>query len=402
MTLLGFMPLLEIYRDKDVAKWRGGGSDKEGVLTVPYPEYPPEIEEFFREVSQPWWCDYDYDTRDAQKLIEEKIDTADIDQIKTMLTYVARGERFCDGFWIRVLRSGKLIQIFRRLLDLWFKRFDFRSNLLIDQDNPILIQKAWRDHFAGESYWKEDKDGGKAYLGVLHGEDALTWNVFRSLQKEGPRGYQIISDFFSLSIVKTLLFWGCDVENQGEEQQRLNILIRVIDGQLKGTMTEPDLVVITEREVAFIECKLNISGGQSPWKAQSGSQDKQSGAFRRRKVYIEKAGLKELEGIEEWTKIYQILRQYMYAKCLAMGFGKRPVIIPLINEVDQDTLISFYAKVLNGQKNKSRVFREMATWQDLQTRIARSDLGSKEKILSKMHEALTASDRQCRPKMEQD
>jgi len=165
-----------------------------------------------------------------------------------------------------------------RIRELGLKHFDYRTNLIVDVDNPILIQKAWRDRFSGPSYWKEGKDGGKAYLGVQHGEDALTWNVFRGLQKEGPKGHKIISHVLGLSQIEKILFWGCDVESNGEEQQLLSILIRTTDGELKGTMTEPDLVIITTEEVTFVECKLNLNGCQSPWQARQTPPGQEGGS----------------------------------------------------------------------------------------------------------------------------
>lgn len=59
--------------------------------------------------------------------------------------------------------------------------YDFRNNLIIDKNNPILIQKAWRDRFSAESHWNAGY-GGEAYLSRKNSEDALTWNIFRSLQ----------------------------------------------------------------------------------------------------------------------------------------------------------------------------------------------------------------------------
>ena len=84
--------------------------------------------------------------------------------------------------------------------------------------------------------------------------------------------------------IEKLLFWGCDVESHGEEQQLLNILIRTTDGELQGTMTEPDMVVITASEVVLVECKLNLSGKQSPWKAQQGLPGREGGAEKRMEV----------------------------------------------------------------------------------------------------------------------
>jgi hypothetical protein len=40
---------------------------------------------------------------------------ADIQNIRTMLTYCVRGERFCDGHRDSILRSGHLVALLKRL-----------------------------------------------------------------------------------------------------------------------------------------------------------------------------------------------------------------------------------------------------------------------------------------------
>jgi len=136
-----------------------------------------------------------------------------------------------------------------------FKKHDYRGNLIVDKDNPILIQKAWRDRFSGEGHWREGY-GGQAYLSRPNSEDALAWNVFRTLQLSGERGLRVISDVFKIFEVDKMLFWGCDVEHHGEEQQLLNILIRTIDGKHRGTMTEPDLVIINNNRKRSCFCRM--------------------------------------------------------------------------------------------------------------------------------------------------
>jgi hypothetical protein len=274
-------------------------------------------------------------------------------------------------------------------------KYDLRRNLIADSDNPVLIQKAWRDHFAGESFWQPGKDGGKAYLGVAKSEDAMTWNVFRSLQLEGHSGLRVVADVLGISAVETVLFWGCDVEKQSDIQQLLNILIRTIDGQLKGTMTEPDLVFVTEGEVVFVECKLNLNSNQSPWKAQRGSRDEDSGAARRMRSYI-KAGFVELEGLKNWEEIYQLIRQYIYATRMADVLQKQPVVVPVINAEHSEFLDTVYSIVQKCPLNKGGMFRNLITWQDISARVASSGLKCATRVVKKMAEALESSKKKRR------
>ena len=46
---------------------------------------------------------------------EAFIASANLDEIKTMLTYCVRAERFSDGAWGALLSSGKIVALLRRL-----------------------------------------------------------------------------------------------------------------------------------------------------------------------------------------------------------------------------------------------------------------------------------------------
>lgn len=183
---------------------------------------------------------------------------------------------------------------------------DFRENLIVDQDNPILIQKAWRDHDVH----------GWAYLAVPHGEDALTWNVFRSLDVGGR--LDIIQKFFGLDDpVEEVLFWGCDPDGRSDIQQQLNILIRGFDGQRKGTMTELDLLIVTRSEICAVECKLRCSN--EPWAAQGTGWRRRWTDYHR--VFPEL--LPEQPQDDPYRYIYQLMRNAIYAELLRKELGRR-------------------------------------------------------------------------------
>ncbi len=85
--------------------------------TIHPPLYVPEVEAFFRAAAQPWWCDHNYIPEEAGRWVGDDafIAQASLDQIKTMLTYCVRGERFCDGLWAGVLSGGRIAAILNRL-----------------------------------------------------------------------------------------------------------------------------------------------------------------------------------------------------------------------------------------------------------------------------------------------
>jgi hypothetical protein len=115
--LLRFLPLFDVPGRDFVARWRGGETQPDGSVTLPYPVYPRDVEAFYRLAGQPCWSDTAYVPEQARKMVEDDavIRGATLDQIRTMLTYCVRGERFCDGHWAAMLESGRVVAILRRL-----------------------------------------------------------------------------------------------------------------------------------------------------------------------------------------------------------------------------------------------------------------------------------------------
>jgi hypothetical protein len=119
--LLRFMPALGAAGPDTEPTWRGLDQNPDaGEFVMPYPDYPPAVEEFFRLAAQDCWCDFGYVPEEAGELVRDDaaIASASLAQIKTMLTFCVRGERFCDGHWGAMVREGRIGAILRRLQQL--------------------------------------------------------------------------------------------------------------------------------------------------------------------------------------------------------------------------------------------------------------------------------------------
>ena len=118
--LVSFLPRLHAEGFTPIKRWGGGTIDQDGVLTMPWPEYHEVVEEFSRVASGECWSDYDYRPDEAGRMLEKDdvIRTADLDQIKTMLTYCVRGERFCDGHWGAMIEGGYVRRLLQRVAEL--------------------------------------------------------------------------------------------------------------------------------------------------------------------------------------------------------------------------------------------------------------------------------------------
>lgn len=77
---------------------------------------------------------------------------------------------------------------------------DYRQRIIVDPDSPILAFKASRDRYTNPS-----KYAGLPHLGSWQSEDALTWNVFRSLQKVSS--LDIITNKLGIGQPRGLLLW---------------------------------------------------------------------------------------------------------------------------------------------------------------------------------------------------
>lgn len=115
-TLTAFLPRLYAKGFSPVKSWEGG-KKKDGTFTLPYPNYKEVVEEFFHAVASGGWIDYEYNPEQAYQMLKDKnqIKSASLPQIKTMLTFCLRGERFSDGHWAQMIEEGYIRRLLERL-----------------------------------------------------------------------------------------------------------------------------------------------------------------------------------------------------------------------------------------------------------------------------------------------
>lgn len=119
-ALVAFLPRLYAAGFLPITQWHGGDQLPDGSTSMPWPEYDPLVEEFTRAVASGGWLDYAYRPEEAHQMFadEDFIKTAALPQIKTMLTYFVRGERFSDGHWAAMITGGHIRRLLERLAEL--------------------------------------------------------------------------------------------------------------------------------------------------------------------------------------------------------------------------------------------------------------------------------------------
>ena len=115
--LLAFLPQLYAEDFQPVKKWMGGERYANGNLVLPYPEYDEVVDEFFKAASKDCWLDYEYNQEEAYRMLKDEgvVRAADLAEIKTMLTFCVRGERFSDGHWEAMIEGGFIRRLLERL-----------------------------------------------------------------------------------------------------------------------------------------------------------------------------------------------------------------------------------------------------------------------------------------------
>jgi hypothetical protein len=118
--LIAFLPRLTADGFSPVREWSGGEKQADGAYVMPWPVYDKVVKELFEAAGQDCWMDFDYVPEEAGRMLEDRalVRQASLAQVRTMLTYCVRGERFCDGHWGAMIEQGHVRRLLERLAEL--------------------------------------------------------------------------------------------------------------------------------------------------------------------------------------------------------------------------------------------------------------------------------------------
>lgn len=123
MTKESLEKYISAIDNKQCGIMHGSEKDQDGGLMMPFAHYDPIIRELEQEFFESDLVDYQYgDT--ALALIDSlpaKLDILNRKEIGTCITFIFRGERFCEGHILSYLENGLLVALLRRLLNIEYK-----------------------------------------------------------------------------------------------------------------------------------------------------------------------------------------------------------------------------------------------------------------------------------------
>jgi Restriction Endonuclease associating with ARP len=103
---------------------------------------------------------------------------------------------------------------------------------------------------------KRDKREGR--LQRDNSEDAVTFNVFRYLERRPEVLAAVLKDMAGETVTGAQLVYWSHHANSGEQWNHLN-RARLIFGEVVAQGSEPDMIVISDGTLFFIEAKLNAT-----------------------------------------------------------------------------------------------------------------------------------------------
>lgn len=137
--------LLPVFLETDKFIEENGGGEKldENTISAPFVIYTKDVNEFINLV-QNCWTDFNYFKNiDRDNIYDDDfVQKSNIIDIKSMLTYIIRNERFCDGCLEEYFRDNRINLILKRLLVLREKIVNNNSEIQeILNDAKLLANK---------------------------------------------------------------------------------------------------------------------------------------------------------------------------------------------------------------------------------------------------------------------
>lgn len=170
-------------------------------------------------------------------------------------------------------------------------------------------------------------------------EDAVTYNAFRSIEREGrlPELIEMLTDRPQESV--ELVYWSCSLRCGG----LLPLLqeARSVFGERPDRGSEPDLIAMTPTDLVFIEVKLTSGNETRPSRPevlpvyQSAEHGWYEQVFRREAAHVAVV-----------SRRYELMRFWLLGSWMARHTGRRFTLISLTREIQDMDLEEQFAPLI--------------------------------------------------------
>lgn len=252
------------------------------------------------------------------------------------------------------------------------QKYSFRKDsvFLCPQHKIYISKSTWEYEIEGENVlWHDNLLNEiktvkrESRMARDNSEDAVTWNVFRFLEINNQ-----IADYLSWLIdtpisSPEIKYWSY-CQNERSSWSDLNKARKQFGEQIhRGT--EPDLIIITEKELFFIEAKFGSGNNTTPGNVKNitfyekGAEGWSSKVFRT-----------DITDISVRDKKYELMRLWLLGSWLAKQLNKNFFLINLVLREREKNIKNDFSK--NLMECSKRNFLR-ATWEDIYDFILKSD-----------------------------
>jgi hypothetical protein len=191
-------------------------------------------------------------------------------------------------------------------------------------------------------------------------EDAVSWNVFRYLEKAG-----LLTPYLDkLSGMKNtdanLVYWSYDRKAKTTHEPLSSARNAFGEDEHRGS--EPDLIVETNECLFFIEAKFGSGNSTEP--SRAGRVQKYIGGGGR---WFEKAFVpgSDLNNIAEVEKLYELMRLWLLGSWASRQKGKEFFLVNLVIEKREKKIVEKFGPHINDSVSDGVGVFMRETWEDI-------------------------------------
>jgi len=253
---------------------------------------------------------------------------------------------------------------------------DYRENIVVDPSHPVLFWKANKERFSPMLFplhVRELYPEGLPRIGSRHSEDALSWNLFRSLQLAGK--LELITGFIAPRLdFDIVYFWARDANQQSDKvnpdiQECLNKMEPWGKDGLRQ-QTETDVILRGKHHLIMVECKLGKPSEMvRAWcRSRPGIRSQYKDFMKDLAVNLFSDSF---DYQEDGNRFYQLFRNYLLGAALSLKWGTHFSLLVIVNSLNTnlegrnhaEEFACFQALL----RDPSNTF--LITWQEIQNRL---------------------------------
>lgn len=217
----------------------------------------------------------------------------------------------------------------------------YQENIIVYADHPILKWKASKKSERLRSSWfpvwvRSKFPEGFPYIASEHSEDALSWNLFCSLQLTGKLG--LIAEMLNLETdIETVYFWQHRLDQWSDQiDPEIRAILDEMEPWGKGGVkqqTETDVILRRRRHIIMVESKLGKSKAVVKAWGRSGPTNRPM-----RCDYLEfmaRLGVKlfrdSFDFEQDGRRFYQLFRNYLLGAALSRKWNTEFSLLAIVS-----------------------------------------------------------------------